>query len=422
MADELIKYWEKFQLTEDENCVVGDVVNNEGGEGSTDFFRHALVGKLCTVKPFNVEAMKKTLSNVWGVTDDILIRSMDTNLFVFQFVKEKDKNRVIEGMPWFFDGKLMLLKDIQGEEQPSEVVFDRTPMWVRLYDVPFNKRNPLIMSEIGNMLEGFMELDDTDPLGWGEFMRIRVMLDVTKPLRWGLLVAVGSATTKWIDVKYERLSDFCFYCGILDHTDRECDKKEMDGEEMNDVVYQYGPWLRASPLKLSKFSLAAREKEKKLVEKINSRRGDSLRKHNSPNVIRLGPMRLLVNYTSLPLRILRILELADGFPQSGVIKGGVISRVMGTERKEDKMGKKGSSGWKRKMVQRGEGIGEGGHKQNEFDTTMLDVVSNKRAAGEIEEKCSGKGFEKRVKYDGVMVGDNEIQVGGVGRGQTSEEQ
>uniref|UniRef100_A0A803MUD9 Zinc knuckle CX2CX4HX4C domain-containing protein n=1 Tax=Chenopodium quinoa TaxID=63459 RepID=A0A803MUD9_CHEQI len=33
---------------------------------------------------------------------------------------------------------------------------------------------------------------------------------------------------KWIDIKFERLSDSCYYCGLLDHTDKECEKKETE--------------------------------------------------------------------------------------------------------------------------------------------------------------------------------------------------
>uniref|UniRef100_A0A803QI78 Zinc knuckle CX2CX4HX4C domain-containing protein n=1 Tax=Cannabis sativa TaxID=3483 RepID=A0A803QI78_CANSA len=33
---------------------------------------------------------------------------------------------------------------------------------------------------------------------------------------------MGREFTKWLDFKYERLSDFCFYCGKLDHAKKYC--------------------------------------------------------------------------------------------------------------------------------------------------------------------------------------------------------
>uniref|UniRef100_A0A803MJ98 Zinc knuckle CX2CX4HX4C domain-containing protein n=1 Tax=Chenopodium quinoa TaxID=63459 RepID=A0A803MJ98_CHEQI len=133
-------------------------------------------------------------------------------------------------------------------------------------------------------------MDESNALMWGEFMRIKAMVDVSKPLRRGLFVSVGVAKPKWVDIKYERLADFCFYCGVLDHTDRECVKKEEDGDSGEEVVYQYGPWLRSSPLKTSKNAASAMEIKKKFVEKLRSgNRGSSLH-YNDPRAVKLGPV------------------------------------------------------------------------------------------------------------------------------------
>lgn len=71
---------------------------------------------LWTVKSFSVEAMKRTLTAIWRLQDNLVINSVDTNLFVFQFFKEEDKKRMIDGSSWFFDGKLLVLKEIKGGE------------------------------------------------------------------------------------------------------------------------------------------------------------------------------------------------------------------------------------------------------------------------------------------------------------------
>uniref|UniRef100_A0A803MBU7 Reverse transcriptase zinc-binding domain-containing protein n=1 Tax=Chenopodium quinoa TaxID=63459 RepID=A0A803MBU7_CHEQI len=107
------------------------------------------------------------------------------------------------------------------------------------------------MYDIGESLGGFMEFDDSDPLGWCEFMRLKVMIDVRKPLRRGVFIACGGPKSKWVDIKYERLGEFCFSCGMLDHIDKECAVKEGESEASRAVVYQYGTWLRESPLKPS---------------------------------------------------------------------------------------------------------------------------------------------------------------------------
>ncbi|KNA02739.1 hypothetical protein SOVF_215750, partial [Spinacia oleracea] len=87
---------------------------------------------------------------------------------------------------------------------PSEVVFSKSPFWVRLLDVPFGRRNPSFAYDIGEDLGGFIEFDDSDPLGWEAFMRIKVLVDIDKPLRRVVKVASGGRGDKgekWIGLK-----------------------------------------------------------------------------------------------------------------------------------------------------------------------------------------------------------------------------
>lgn len=114
---------------------------------------------------------------------------------------------------------MLVLKEINGDEQLSEVVFTHTPFWIQLTDVPFNRRNSAVAYDVGECIGGFLEFYDSDPLGWDEVMRIKVLLDLNKPLRRGVKISTGRTSFKWAGIQYERLADFCFYCGRLGHVD-----------------------------------------------------------------------------------------------------------------------------------------------------------------------------------------------------------
>ncbi|KAL2893115.1 E3 ubiquitin-protein ligase RNF19A [Bienertia sinuspersici] len=88
----------------------------------------------------------------------------------------------------------------------------------------------------------FIEFDDTDPIGLDSFLRI-------KPLRRGIEVAIRPTISKWMDIKYERLGDFCYYCRKLGHIDRKCDAINDECNASKEMVYRYSPWMRASPFK-----------------------------------------------------------------------------------------------------------------------------------------------------------------------------
>uniref|UniRef100_A0A803MH91 DUF4283 domain-containing protein n=1 Tax=Chenopodium quinoa TaxID=63459 RepID=A0A803MH91_CHEQI len=290
---------------------------------------------------FSVEAMKRTLSSIWRLSDEIAINAVDTNLFVFQCFKKEDKERIMEGRPWFFYGKLLLLKEIQGGEQPSEIEFHTSPMRVRLYDVHFNKRCSSFLYDIGESLGGFVELDESNPLGWGEFVRMKFEIDVRKPLRRGIFVAGGGSKSKWVDIMYERLADFSFFCGILNHIDKECQVREVEGEEAGAVVYQYGTWLRASPMKVPLKSFAVRENERIWGEKLGAIRGEGSFSSNSIKQIKLAPS----NKNVLRPKCVNEDNIGDIFPVkememvAGGSKGAVVDGAVG------KRGNDNTGGW-----------------------------------------------------------------------------
>ena len=59
-------------------------------------------------------------------------------------------------------------------------------------------------------------------LAWGPFLRIRVIIDITKPLMRGKMIQIENLDAGWVVFKYEKLPIFCYFCGILGHQDHEC--------------------------------------------------------------------------------------------------------------------------------------------------------------------------------------------------------
>uniref|UniRef100_A0A803M9F9 Zinc knuckle CX2CX4HX4C domain-containing protein n=1 Tax=Chenopodium quinoa TaxID=63459 RepID=A0A803M9F9_CHEQI len=145
------------------------------------------------------------------------------------------------------------------------------------------------MYDVGEFLGGFVELDDEDPLGWSEFVQLNINVDIRKPLCRGFKLATSTTSSKWIDMKYERLADFCFFCGTLNHTDRDCHSKELARFEDEELVFQNGPWIRATPRKHAKYNPNERDKERKWRETLSAYSFAKLKGFDDPGVIKLGP-------------------------------------------------------------------------------------------------------------------------------------
>jgi hypothetical protein len=64
-----------------------------------------------------------------------------------------------------------------------------------------------------------------DGVGWGRCLRIRVNLDITKPLDRGRALSINGKPV-WVNFKYEKLTQFCYYCERILHTQQQCKDKQ----------------------------------------------------------------------------------------------------------------------------------------------------------------------------------------------------
>jgi hypothetical protein len=88
----------------------------------------------------------------------------------------------------------------------------------------------------------------------GKYIRVRVEINVGQPLRRILRVDVmhdGVESTMLL--RYEKLPEHCFRCGILGHVVRDCSEVTPTAEPENfDLLF--GPWLKAdSPIRPVQF-------------------------------------------------------------------------------------------------------------------------------------------------------------------------
>ncbi|KAJ4847314.1 hypothetical protein Tsubulata_017349 [Turnera subulata] len=146
-----------LQLTEAEQGAV--VLDEENSMEEPHEAQLSLVGKLWTNRSFNTQAFMRTMKMVWKPVYDLEISQLDSNLFVFQFYHWRDRERVLENEPWNFDNQLVILSEISGNEQPSEIRLDHSPMWVRVYDVPFNLQKLKFVELLGEKVGSFLELN-----------------------------------------------------------------------------------------------------------------------------------------------------------------------------------------------------------------------------------------------------------------------
>ncbi|GLT68155.1 hypothetical protein SLA2020_404130 [Shorea laevis] len=146
---------------------------------------------------------------LWKPQGTIRFQEVQESLWVLEFSVAADKLRVLKGRPWSFERNIFVLNDFDGSSPPSQITFSSSPFWVQVHDLPFACLTKGIGQKIGASLGEVLEVVvPGNGVGWGRSLRIRVLLDLTKPLERGRVLLMGGKSV-WAAFRYEKLPTFC---------------------------------------------------------------------------------------------------------------------------------------------------------------------------------------------------------------------
>ncbi|KAJ0008131.1 hypothetical protein Pint_29751 [Pistacia integerrima] len=180
MADStLTSLWESFSLTEEEENDV--VVSNKTIEDAAAKVKHCLLALLVTEKNYSREAFRSTMSQVWKL-----------------------------------DGWIHFTDAVDSSTPSNASCFTCEPFWVQLHNMPFAAMNNDYGVQLASAIGKVLEVDvGENGLGWGSFLRVKVEVELTKPLVRGRILRMGEQKY-WIAFK-----------------------------QTEESITQFGPWLRA---------------------------------------------------------------------------------------------------------------------------------------------------------------------------------
>ncbi|CAH9087108.1 unnamed protein product [Cuscuta europaea] len=185
------------------------------------------------------------MANVWKPVRGVTIIWIGARRYLFQFYSESDLTHVLEEGPWTFDQNLIVLAKLKSEDLPLKVPLNKADLWIQVHVVLmgfFSVKNAI---KTGNFVGNFIRVDEQKiSAEWNPYMRIRVNIDLNRPLKRKLFLQSDEGENFCAKFRYEKLPSFCFACGIIGHAERFCprypDSKGSSGELL------FGPELRAS--------------------------------------------------------------------------------------------------------------------------------------------------------------------------------
>ncbi|KAE8709836.1 hypothetical protein F3Y22_tig00110328pilonHSYRG00622 [Hibiscus syriacus] len=145
-----------------------------------------------------------------------------------------------------FDGDLMSICDFDPTLSVEEYDFSKMPIWIRVFDLPLGLIDEISGFQIGNTVGKVVVVDLRNREGhlWA-YLCICAEIDIKKPIRRCLNMGKRpDGKLMSCLLKYERLPNFCHWCGIIGNTIIECPTYIANQQE----ILQYEDWLRVTSL------------------------------------------------------------------------------------------------------------------------------------------------------------------------------
>ncbi|XP_030970617.1 uncharacterized protein LOC115990998 [Quercus lobata] len=237
--EDLAQSWTRLSLSEREG--LGCCLTTE--ESVKSF---SIAANFLTKRALNIEAIVRTFTPLWRARTGFKIQNIGDHKILFSFDDKEDVDRILGSELWSFD------KHYDNDRPLQDIKYDRTTFWVQVRSLPMRYMPIEAEEKICNAVGKVIKQSDSQVYDGGNFIRVKVSIDITLPLCQGRLLSLNNDKQLWVMFKYERLPNICYWCGHLTHDDRGCDIWiESEGTLRNDQK-EFGSSLRAPPFVVSK--------------------------------------------------------------------------------------------------------------------------------------------------------------------------
>uniref|UniRef100_A0A2N9GYK3 Reverse transcriptase domain-containing protein n=1 Tax=Fagus sylvatica TaxID=28930 RepID=A0A2N9GYK3_FAGSY len=238
--EEIDGLWKRFSLKdqEDDKFDLSSMAQQD---------KPTLAAKFFTRRTINIEAVARTFKPLWQTKNNFSLQDVGDNMVLVEFEDRSDLERVLIGEPWSYDKYLIAFQRVGDGREVEDLLFNRVDFWVQIHNLPILCMKKSVAERLGRSIGEVVrtQVQDEDT-GNGRCMRVRVKVDITKPLNRGRKIGLANGGEGWVSFKYERLPNFCYWCGIPTHGERDCEEWLKTTDEEKDKDPEYGVWLRAS--------------------------------------------------------------------------------------------------------------------------------------------------------------------------------
>lgn len=204
---------------------------------------HTIIAQILTSKTINMNAFRSTMVKAWNPKGKFLTNQLQQNSMAFIFESQNDFQK-ITNLSWCFRESQVIINHWPPDKALHEIDMTKNTFWIQATNLPACLINNQTASFIGNIVGEFIKTDNlTSSHKWKRSLRIKVHVDITKPLQDHVDIPRQGTTNLLTEIRYERLAEFCFFCGMLGHKVFNC-IFSTDYVPIEISNCKYGPWLK----------------------------------------------------------------------------------------------------------------------------------------------------------------------------------
>ncbi|KAF7821686.1 hypothetical protein G2W53_027141 [Senna tora] len=192
-------------------------------EERTTIWSKRIIAALIDWKDMPQFRLQFILNNNWFLQGKVTVKAKHKNFFILEFLNAQDKQFMLENGSWTVQNLLLVLYDWQPGISVENLKVEKVAVWLRFTGVPME----LICNRVAFLLgQTAGEVVQLDPINDKEdniqVLRVKVMVDPSKPLLMGTFLPLGNGNKIWVSCTPERAYRVCEQCGRLGHLDRDC--------------------------------------------------------------------------------------------------------------------------------------------------------------------------------------------------------